>query len=44
MGAALERMFGAFRTVKASGAENREGERVRGAAVEAWRASIRAAK
>jgi ABC-type multidrug transport system fused ATPase/permease subunit len=44
MGAALERMFGAFRTVKASGAEAREGERVRGAAVEAWRASVRAAK
>jgi ABC-type multidrug transport system fused ATPase/permease subunit len=44
MGAALERMFGAFRTVKASGAEGREGERVRGAAVAAWRASVRAAK
>jgi ABC-type multidrug transport system fused ATPase/permease subunit len=44
MGAALERMFGAFRTVKASGAEEREGERVQGAAGEAWRASIRAAK
>ncbi|HZN72762.1 MAG TPA: ABC transporter ATP-binding protein [Micromonosporaceae bacterium] len=44
MGAALERMFGAFRTVKASGAEEREGERVQGAAVEAWRASVRAAK
>jgi ABC-type multidrug transport system fused ATPase/permease subunit len=44
MGAALERMFGAFRTVKASGAEQREGTRVRGAAVEAWRASVRAAK
>ena len=44
MGAALERMFGAFRTVKASGAEPREGARVQGAAVEAWRASVRAAK
>jgi ABC-type multidrug transport system fused ATPase/permease subunit len=44
MGAALERMFGAFRTVKASSAEDREGERVQGAAAEAWRASVRAAK
>ncbi|MGH8823734.1 MAG: ABC transporter ATP-binding protein [Jiangellaceae bacterium] len=44
MGAALERMFGAFRTVKASGAEAREGERVHGAAAEAWHASVRAAK
>jgi ATP-binding cassette subfamily C protein len=44
MGAALERMFGAFRTVKASGAEEREGARVREAATEAWRASVRAAK
>ncbi len=44
MGAALERMFGAFRTVKASGAEEREGQRVRAAATEAWRASVRAAK
>ena len=44
MGAALERMFGAFRTVKASGAEDREGERIQGAATEAWRASLRAAK
>jgi ATP-binding cassette subfamily C protein len=44
MGAALERMFGAFRTVKASGAEGREGHRVRSAATEAWRASIRAAR
>jgi ABC-type multidrug transport system fused ATPase/permease subunit len=37
-------MFGAFRTVKASGAEAREGERVRAAATEAWRASVRAGK
>ncbi|HEV2087657.1 MAG TPA: ABC transporter ATP-binding protein [Cryptosporangiaceae bacterium] len=44
IGAALERMFGAFRTVKASGAEDREGVRVQGAATEAWRASVRAAK
>jgi ATP-binding cassette subfamily C protein len=44
MGAVLERMFGAFRTVKASGAEERESERVQGAAVDAWRSSVRAAK
>jgi ABC-type multidrug transport system fused ATPase/permease subunit len=44
MGAALERMFGAFRTVKASGAEHREARRVHEAADDAWRASVRAAK
>src|SRR6516162_8702306 len=44
MGSALERMLGAFRTIKASGAEQREGERIRAAAGEAWRADIRAAK
>ena len=44
MGAALERMLGAFRTVKASGAERREGARIHAAAREAWRADIRAAK
>jgi ABC-type multidrug transport system fused ATPase/permease subunit len=44
MGAALERMFGAFRTVKASGAEGREGTRVRTAATDAWRSSVRAAR
>ncbi len=44
MGTALERMFGAVRMVKASGAEEREGERVEGAAVGAWQASVRAAK
>ncbi len=44
MGAALERMFGAFRTVKASGAEGREGKRVRSAATDAWRSSVRAAR
>lgn len=42
MSAELERMFGAFRTVKASGAEEREGERLRDAAVRAWRAGLRA--
>jgi len=44
MGAALERMLGAFRTVKASGAEQREGQRIHAAARDAWRADIRAAK
>ena len=44
MGAALERMLGAFRTVKASGAEHREGQRIHAAAGDAWRADIRAAK
>jgi len=44
MGAALERMLGAFRTVKASGAELREGQRIHAAARDAWRADIRAAK
>jgi len=44
MGAALERMLGAFRTIKASGAEHRESERIHAAAREAWRADIRAAK
>nr|WP_267884840.1 ABC transporter ATP-binding protein [Jiangella alkaliphila] len=43
MGAALERMFGAFRTVKASGAEHRERQRVDDAAAEAWRAGVQAA-
>jgi ABC-type multidrug transport system fused ATPase/permease subunit len=42
MSAALERMFGAFRTVKASGAEEREGTRLHEAAVRAWRAGLRA--
>jgi ABC-type multidrug transport system fused ATPase/permease subunit len=42
MSAALERMLGAFRTVKASGAEDREGARVNEAAEQAWRASVRA--
>jgi ABC-type multidrug transport system fused ATPase/permease subunit len=44
MGAALERTLGAFRTVKASGAERREGERIHAAARDAWRADVRAAK
>jgi ABC-type multidrug transport system fused ATPase/permease subunit len=44
MGAALERMLGAFRTVKASGAEQREGQRIHAAARKAWRADIQAAK
>lgn len=44
MGSALERMFGAFRTVKASGAEHREGQRVHDAARQAWRAGVRSAK
>ncbi|MCW2919274.1 MAG: transporter ATP-binding protein [Actinomycetia bacterium] len=44
MGAALERMFGAFRTVKASGAEHREGARIHEAATQSWRASVSAAK
>jgi ATP-binding cassette subfamily C protein len=44
MGTALERMLGAVRTVKASGAERREGQRVEAAAVGAWRAGVRAAK
>jgi ATP-binding cassette subfamily C protein len=42
MNAALERTFGAFRTVKACGAESREGARVHAAAGQAWRASLRA--
>jgi ATP-binding cassette subfamily C protein len=44
MGAALERMLGAFRTVKASGAERREGERIHAAARDAWQADVRAAR
>ena len=43
IGATLERMFGAFRTVKASGAEERERRALDDAATEAWRASVRAA-
>ena len=44
MGSALERMLGAFRTIKASGAERREGERIHSAARRAWQADVRAAK
>ncbi|REE65257.1 ATP-binding cassette subfamily C protein [Streptomyces sp. 3212.3] len=44
MGASLERVLGALRTVKASGAEHREEEAVHTAAEEAWRQSVRAAK
>ncbi|MBB2910468.1 ABC-type multidrug transport system fused ATPase/permease subunit [Streptosporangium becharense] len=44
MGAALERMLGALRTVKASGAEHREEAVIHRAAERAWRASVRAAK
>ena len=43
MGAALERMFGAFRTVKASTAEERERQRVEAAAEETWRANVESA-
>ncbi|MEU2793929.1 ABC transporter ATP-binding protein [Streptomyces sp. NPDC007100] len=41
---ALERTFGAFRTVKASGAEPREAAAIEAAAREAWRGGLRAAK
>ena len=44
MGAALERVLGALRTVKASGAEARERERLHEAAAESWRGGIRAAR
>ncbi|WP_049577281.1 ABC transporter ATP-binding protein [Streptomyces sp. SBT349] len=44
MGAALERVLGALRTVKASGAEQRERVAVHHAAEESWRASVQAAK
>ncbi|MFI6643886.1 ABC transporter ATP-binding protein [Streptomyces sp. NPDC050504] len=40
----LERAFGAFRTVKASGAEARESAVVERAAEKAWRHGVRAAK
>lgn len=41
---ALERAFGAFRTVKASGAEERETARVDAAAQRAWRHGVKSAK
>ncbi|RJL32907.1 ABC transporter ATP-binding protein [Bailinhaonella thermotolerans] len=44
MGAALERVLGALRTVKASGAEHREEAAVHGAAEDSWRAGVHAAK
>ncbi|MFJ2112533.1 MULTISPECIES: ABC transporter ATP-binding protein [unclassified Streptomyces] len=44
MSAVLERVFGAFRTVKASGAEERETAVVEAAAREAWRSGVKAAK
>ncbi|WP_327319938.1 ABC transporter ATP-binding protein [Streptomyces sp. NBC_01235] len=44
MGASLERVLGALRTVKASGAEHREEATLHTAAEESWRQSVRAAK
>ena len=44
MGSALERMLGAFRTVKASGAEAREAEVIRTAALVSWREGVRSSK
>ncbi|MEU5679409.1 ABC transporter ATP-binding protein [Streptomyces rochei] len=44
MSTGLERVFGAFRTVKASGAEERETARVGAAARRAWRHGVRGAK
>lgn len=44
MGAALERVLGALRTVKASGAEERERDRLHTAATEAFHSGVRAAK
>ncbi|MEV0741904.1 ABC transporter ATP-binding protein [Streptomyces sp. NPDC050549] len=44
MGASLERILGALRTVKASGAEDHEERTLHAAAEESWRQSIRAAK
>jgi ABC-type multidrug transport system fused ATPase/permease subunit len=44
MGASLERILGALRTVKASGAEHREEKTLHDAAEESWRQSVRAAK
>ncbi|MGC4972706.1 ABC transporter ATP-binding protein [Streptomyces sp. DT199] len=44
MGASLERILGALRTVKASGAEHREERTLHEAAQESWRRSVRAAK
>ncbi|MCQ0022444.1 ABC transporter ATP-binding protein/permease [Streptomyces somaliensis DSM 40738] len=44
MSSRLERVFGAFRTVKASGAEARETAAVEAAARDAWRHGVSAAK
>ncbi|MGW1209595.1 ABC transporter ATP-binding protein [Streptomyces sp. NPDC002499] len=44
MGASLERILGALRTIKASGAEDREERTLHEAAEESWRQSVRAAK
>ncbi|MEU5396767.1 ABC transporter ATP-binding protein [Streptomyces tibetensis] len=44
MGSLLERILGALRTVKASGAEHREERTLHEAAQESWRQSVRAAK
>ncbi|WP_267241824.1 ABC transporter ATP-binding protein [Streptomyces sp. PR69] len=44
MGASLERILGALRTVKASGAEHREEQAIHEAAQQSWRQSVRAAK
>ncbi|WP_055598621.1 ABC transporter ATP-binding protein [Streptomyces aureus] len=44
MSTGLERVFGAFRTVKASGAEERETARVEASAGRAWRHGVRGAK
>ncbi|MFD7711197.1 ABC transporter ATP-binding protein [Streptomyces sp. NPDC059785] len=44
MGASLERILGALRTVKASGAEHREEAAVHAAALDSWRQSVSAAK
>ncbi|WP_326718616.1 ABC transporter ATP-binding protein/permease [Streptomyces sp. NBC_00243] len=44
MGASLERILGALRTIKASGAEHREEQVIHAAAEESWRQSVHAAK
>ncbi|HWO59063.1 MAG TPA: ABC transporter ATP-binding protein [Umezawaea sp.] len=44
MGAAMERALGNLRTIKASGAEERERDRLHDSAVRAWRGGVRAAK
>ncbi|MFD7627423.1 ABC transporter ATP-binding protein [Streptomyces sp. NPDC059851] len=44
LGSGLERLLGAIRTVKASGAEQRESDGLEASATGAWRAGIRAAR